>query len=78
MLHIYIYIYIYIYDISSLRVNIVLDIEKNPLGIPACQVEDLSSLPFVLLFLTTIILLCDHLLQYFKCNDLRKSLQTSW
>jgi hypothetical protein len=58
--------------------NIVLDIEKNPLEIPACQVDDPSRLPLVLLFLTTIILLCDHLLQYFKCKDLRKSLQKSW
>jgi len=54
-----------------------LDIEKNPLGNPGHQLDDLSSLPFVLLFLTTMILLCDHLVHYYKCNDLCKLLHTS-
>ena len=57
--------------------NINLDIEKNPLGYPAHQVDDFSSLFFVLLFLTTIILVCG-LVQYSKCKNLRKTLQTSW
>jgi hypothetical protein len=58
--------------------NIIWDIEKNPLGTPAHQMDDLSSLPFVLPFLTTMILLCDSLVQNSKCKDLRKILQTSW
>jgi flagellar biogenesis protein FliO len=58
--------------------KINLDIEKNPLGNPAHQVDDFSSLLFVLLFLTTMILLCGRLVQYSKCKNLRKTLQTSW
>jgi hypothetical protein len=62
---------------TGVFLNIVLDIEKNTLGTLARQVDDLSSLPFVLLFLLMMILLCDRLVHYSKCKDLRESLQTS-
>jgi len=71
----------FVHEIDHVRAgvffNIVLDIEKNPLGNPAHQLYDLFSLPFVLPFLTTVILLCDHFVQYSRCKDLRKLLQTS-
>jgi len=72
----------FVHEIDHVRVGVFfkinLDIEKNPLGTPAHQVDDLSSLLFVLLCLTTMILLCDRIVQYSKRKDLRKILQTSW
>jgi len=72
----------FVHEIDHVRVGVFfkinLVIEKNPLGTPVHQVDDLSSLLFVLLLLTTMITLCDRLVQYSKRKDLRKILQTSW
>jgi hypothetical protein len=55
----------FVHEIEKVRdgvlFNIVLNVEKNLLVTPAHQVDDLSSLPFVLPSLKTMILLCDRL-----------------
>lgn len=72
----------FVHEIDHVRVGfffkINLNIEKNLLGTPAHQVDDLSSLLFVLILLTKMILLCDRLVQYSKREDLRKILQIFW
>jgi hypothetical protein len=73
----------FINEIDHIRTGVffnitrILDIEKNQLGSPAHNLDYLSTFLFVLVFLTTMIILCDHLFHYSKCKDLRKLLQTS-